>query len=83
MAEIQITTTQNVTINFKAADAGERILAYFIDLVIKSSYVGVVIYLLSSYASRQGSNFFDSFASDMWSIIALVIIFFRLLFFTP
>lgn len=40
MNELQINTTQNVNISFTAASLGERILAYFIDLII----IGIYLY---------------------------------------
>ncbi len=46
MSQLSITTTQNVTINFKTATIGERILAGLIDLVIKGAYITVVYYLI-------------------------------------
>jgi len=74
MAEIQITTTQNVSISFKAAEAGERISAYLIDIVIKYSYLGVMIFLISTYLVSVGSSIDNVFNTDQWSIIAFIII---------
>ncbi|MBS7255935.1 RDD family protein [Flavobacterium branchiicola] len=42
MSELSINTTQNVKINFIAASVGERLGAYFIDLLIKGSYIFVI-----------------------------------------
>lgn len=76
MAEIQITTTQNVNINFKAADTGERILAWFIDGIIKYSYLFVIFWLLSLTVSAVGNiGTTNSKPHDYWSIIAVVIVF--------
>ncbi|WP_291869234.1 RDD family protein [Maribacter sp.] len=74
MAEIQITTTQNVTIAFTAAEVGERILAYFIDLVIKIAYVSIVIALFSSISSSGGIGIEESFDTDPWSVMAVIIV---------
>ncbi|MBU2995116.1 RDD family protein [Cellulophaga baltica] len=74
MAEIQITTTQNVTIAFTAAEVGERILAYFIDLIIKIAYVGLVITILGGLSNNGGIAFEENFDSDPWSIMAVIII---------
>jgi len=74
MAEIQITTTQNVTISFRAAEAGERISAYLIDLLIKYCYLGVMLFLISQFLLRIGSSIDDVFSTDQWSIIAVIII---------
>ena len=38
MSELQINTTQNVKIAFNAAGAGERLLAFLIDMAIKMGY---------------------------------------------
>ncbi|WP_339917770.1 RDD family protein [Yeosuana marina] len=60
MSELQINTTQNVKIKFKAAGAGERLLAFIIDLAIKIGYLVVV------------SNVFDAFKNmDQWSQIGI------------
>lgn len=69
MAEIQITTTQNVNINFKAAELGDRILAWFIDVVIKYSYGGLVIWMLYGLVDDATSG-----TSDYWSGMAILII---------
>ncbi|WP_298506068.1 RDD family protein [uncultured Maribacter sp.] len=74
MAEIQITTTQNVTIAFTAAEVGERILAYFIDLVIKIAYVGVILFLIGSFSSSGGIELEENFNVDPWSVMAIIII---------
>ncbi|MBK0368760.1 RDD family protein [Flavobacterium agrisoli] len=68
MSELSITTTQNVVINFKAATVGERLLAYFIDLIIKIAYV-IVIATVFFYVF----DFPKMFQSmDQWSIAAIV-----------
>lgn len=74
MAEIQITTTQNVSINFKAAEAGERISAYLIDILIKYSYLAVIFYLISRFLTAMGSSFDQILDTDQWSMIAFFII---------
>jgi uncharacterized RDD family membrane protein YckC len=74
MAEIQITTTQNVTINFKAAEVGERILAYIIDLVIKIAYLFFISFVLGLIARPLDILIEDDFADDPWSVTAIVIV---------
>ena len=71
MLELQINTTQNVTINFTAASLGERILAWGIDWIIKIAYIIAIFYV-----------FFDVFridrqisAWDMWSQAAVYLLF--------
>ncbi len=63
MPEIQINTTQNVKINYTAAGAGERLLAFVIDAVIKWGYL---------YAVGGIFGAFDNM--DQWSQIAINII---------
>ncbi len=46
MTEITINTAQNVSINFKAASLGERILAFAIDEAIKIAYALAAFYLM-------------------------------------
>lgn len=75
MAEIQIETTQNVTINFRAADAGERILAYFIDSIIKTAYIGVVAFILFRLEKNGGKKIIPDIDNDFWSFFATIIIF--------
>lgn len=74
MAEIQITTTQNVTISFKAAEVGERILAYIIDLVIKIAYLFFISFVLGLIARPLDVLIEDDFADDPWSVMAIVIV---------
>jgi len=74
MAEIQITTTQNVTIAFTAAEVGERILAYFIDLVIKIAYICTLIRLFGSFTGSGGMKIEENFDADPWSVMAIFIL---------
>ncbi|MBD0825221.1 RDD family protein [Aestuariibaculum marinum] len=72
MSELQINTTQNVKINFNAAGAGERLLAYGIDWAIKIGY-----FLILS----QGFGVFDGM--DRWSQIAInTVLSFPVMFYT-
>ncbi len=60
MSELQINTTQNVKIMFKAAGAGERLVAFLIDMAIKIGYLMLV------------RSVFDAFNDmDAWSEIAI------------
>lgn len=74
MAEIQITTTQNVTIAFRAAEANERIAAFVIDWIIKYSYLGLVLFIFSNILDVYGTNIDQLFDVDMWSVIAIFIL---------
>lgn len=62
MSELQINTTQNVNISFTSSEAGERLLAFLIDWVIKSGYLFVTDIILDSL------GFYGSFVDmDQWS----------------
>ncbi|MFV0541566.1 MAG: RDD family protein [Aestuariibaculum sp.] len=74
MAELQINTTQNVKINFNSVGAGERLLAFIVDMLIKSGYVMLL------------SSFFGVFQNmDHWSqigintILSIPVIFYTLI----
>ncbi|UKM66103.1 RDD family protein [Flavobacteriaceae bacterium GSB9] len=72
MSELQINTTQNVKIAFRAAGAGERLLAFFIDIAIKIGYLMVVSW---------GFGAFDNM--DQWSQIAInTVLSFPVMFYT-
>jgi hypothetical protein len=69
MSELSINTTQNVKINFKSASAGERIGAYFLDLIIKIAY-GIVVSMIFFYwlnIDRLMVNL------DTWSRVSIVL----------
>ncbi len=60
MTELQINTTQNVKIAFKAAGIGERLVAFFIDFILIIIYYLVVI-----------ANFGYYEDADVWVYIAI------------
>ncbi len=72
MSELQINTTQNVKINFNASGAGERLLAFIIDMAIKIGYWLIL------------SKIFGVFAGmDDWSQIAInTVLSFPIMFYT-
>jgi uncharacterized RDD family membrane protein YckC len=70
MSELQVNTTQNVNISFKAASVGERILAYGIDLIIKIAY-GIVVFQIFFNLLDVETKTRDW---DGWSLMALSII---------
>ena len=43
MKRLQVNTTQNVKIDFELANIGHRMLAFFVDNVIKFAYVYLII----------------------------------------
>ncbi len=72
MSELQINTTQNVKIAFRASGAGERLLAFIIDMAIKIGYL-----MLMSYAFGAFDNM------DQWSQIAInTVLGFPVMFYT-
>ncbi len=72
MSELSIQTTQNVTINFKAASVGERMYASILDFLIKIAYIIVISYFFFYLLG------FSTILSnvDMWSRMATIILFF-------
>lgn len=74
MSELQINTTQNVKINFNAAGAGERLLAFVIDTCIKIGYMLVLNWTVGAFDNM-----------DEWSqigintILSLPVVFYTLL----
>lgn len=72
MSELQINTTQNVKIAFQAAGAGERLLAFGIDVSIK---IGYLLFLNWTFGA------FDNM--DQWSQIAInTVLSFPVMFYT-
>ena len=71
MSELSIITTQNVAINFRAASVGERMLACFIDLLIKAAYVVVIFYIFFYWIGLNERLQ----TMDNWSAAAVVIVF--------
>ncbi len=74
MADIQITTTQNVKIKFKAAEIGERILGWLLDSIIKIAYISVIAWFLFSLTDIGKFLFEDVAGKDNWSMFAIIII---------
>lgn len=72
MSELTINTTQNVNINFTTASVGDRILAYFIDFVIKMAYCLVIYGVFFYYL--EINNWFQKM--DQWSVFALLLVFY-------
>lgn len=70
MEKLQISTTQNVDIDYQLASVGDRIFAHLLDLVIKGSYI-LILVLLIQYTIGD---------VDWWfSIVCLPIYFYNLL----
>ena len=71
MTQLSINTTQNVIINFSSASIGERIGAYFIDLLIKIAY-GITVFYIFFYSFKL--NYIIE-RLDHWSQMAIYMIF--------
>lgn len=72
MSELQINTTQNVKISFNAAGAGERLLAFVIDMAIKIGYMLVLNWTFGAFDNM-----------DEWSQIAInTVLSFPVMFYT-
>jgi len=72
MSELQINTTQNVKITFTAAGAGERLLAFIIDMAIKIGYMLVLNWAFGAFDNM-----------DQWSQIAInTVLSFPVMFYT-
>jgi uncharacterized RDD family membrane protein YckC len=80
MTQLSINTTQNVTINFSAASVGERIGAYFLDILIKIAY-GIFIYFVFFYLLSINSaiNKLDNWSQmAIYMVFALPVVFYSL-----
>jgi len=72
MSELSIHTTQNVTINFKAASVGERMSASLLDFLIKVAYIIVIAYV---FFNLLGFSIILN-RVDMWTRMAILLFFF-------
>jgi uncharacterized RDD family membrane protein YckC len=70
MALIAINTSQNVNINFNTASIGERILAFFIDILIKAAYLLLIYWMFFRLLNLD--SLLNSL--DNWSSMAIIII---------
>ena len=68
MNELSINTSQNVNINFTTASLGERMLAFFIDMIVKIAYLYAVIYVTSALGIYGNLNF------DSWEQMVITFI---------
>lgn len=72
MSQIAITTSQNVHINFTLASVGERMAAFFLDILFMAAYVIVLTTVLSGILDVD--SFFNRM--DNWSARATMILIF-------
>ncbi|MDT8411985.1 MAG: RDD family protein [Vicingaceae bacterium] len=71
MESINISTTQNVSINYAVASLGDRILATLLDYLIFVAYFVIVLFILSLSQSLKNLGFF-------WSLVMLPVFFYDL-----
>lgn len=74
MPELQINTTQNVKINYTAAGAGERLVAYFIDSCIKWGYL-----IILSWGFGAFENMDEWSQIGISTVLSLPVVFYTLL----
>ncbi|CAL2081934.1 RDD family protein [Tenacibaculum sp. 190524A02b] len=70
MKRLQVNTTQNVKINFELANIGLRILAFFIDNIVKFAYLYLIISLFNFTLIKAAVD------GDAWSVKAIDIMLF-------
>jgi len=81
MVQIEINTTQNVNINFTAASIGQRILAFFIDLLIMIAYSMVMNQLLKIFGVYDLIDDMDGWSqSTVITLFYLPVVFYSLIF---
>ena len=69
MADLSIVTSQNVQIHFELATVGKRVLAFFIDLIIKICYS-----IIASSIVKNSGLMIKMQTLDSWSISAIWIL---------
>lgn len=80
MSNLHINTTQNVKLFFTPASVGERMLAYGVDLLVKTAYVIVVVLLFTQLLGIDDVEDTDFFVIGLIIIFMLPLIFYTLLF---
>lgn len=68
MSQIDITTSQNVNITFVLASVGERMIAFFLDVLVLIAYV-IVVYLILEFVFNV-DVYFNTM--DQWSVAAIM-----------
>ena len=71
MSKIAINTSQNVNINFNLASIGDRVMAFMLDMLIKSAYL-VCLYVLVIYLLVNGPLGRISSKWDSWDVVAII-----------
>lgn len=68
MSKLYINTTQNVPLYFTPASVGERMLGYFIDLVIKYAYLIIAYFIFFA-----GTDLFELLKDKDWAMILIML----------
>ena len=71
MSKIAINTSQNVNINFNIASIGDRILAFFIDMIIKAAYLIVLFIILFKVLSIDNKNEIEKMIKEGLKLVEL------------
>lgn len=69
--EARVLTTQNVTINYKVAHIGERLLARLIDLAFFAAYLFLSSYAVGMIVAGMSFENMSTFSSLLYSLILL------------
>ena len=80
MSNLHINTTQNVKLFFTPASIGERMLAYGLDLLVKTAYVIVVFLLFTQLLGIDDVDRSDFFLIGLIIIFMLPLMFYTLMF---
>ncbi len=83
MAKIKIETTQNVVINFKLADTGDRIIAKLIDIIILAIYYIAIMSTLGSVLAIDKGVPEELKNAIFWFIFVIVFLVCPYVFYTP
>lgn len=79
MSQLTINTTQNVSINFRAASIGERMGAHLLDLLLKVAYCVVIYTIVYAFLLKKFMQTVDDWtAAAIGMLLFLPVIFYSL-----
>ncbi len=79
MSNLHVNTTQNVNLFFTTASVGERMLAYFIDIIIKTVYIILIyIILLKLFGIEPDDVNYYAYVIIIYMLLLLPVIFYTL-----
>lgn len=80
MSQLTITTTQNVNINFTAANTGERVLAYLIDMGVFLVYYLLLLLVLNQTGIGDAIDYQDQWVQRaVYGVLGLPVMLYSLL----